>query len=54
MSERALQKKSRTWSKIRLWARKFELENKAAYFLLFGLIVSGVKEGILFCKLKSS
>ena len=48
MSERALQKKSRTWSKIRLWARKSELENKAAYLLLVGLVVCGAVAYALF------
>ncbi len=48
MSERALQKKSRTWSKIRLWARRFELENKAAYLLLVGLVVCGAVAYALF------
>lgn len=48
MSEHALKKKSRIWSKIRLWARKFELENKAAYFLLLGLIICAAVAYALF------
>lgn len=48
MSEQALKKKSRIWSMIRLWSRKFELENIAAYLLLLGLIISGAVAYALF------
>lgn len=42
MSEQAIRKKSRLMSRVRLLARKFDLENKAAYVLFFGLLISGV------------
>ncbi len=48
MSEHALKKKSRIWSRVRLWARKFELENKAAYILLLGLVACGSVAYVLF------
>ncbi len=42
MSEHALRKKSRLWSKVKLWARKVDIENKAVYLLFTGLIISGM------------
>ncbi|MBT5186078.1 MAG: PAS domain-containing sensor histidine kinase [Kordiimonadaceae bacterium] len=41
MSEQAIPKKSRVLSKLMLWARKVDLENKAVYALFVGLLISG-------------
>ena len=48
MSEQALRKKSRPWSRVKLWARKADLENKAVYVLFLGLLVSGAAAYALF------
>lgn len=42
MSEQVIRKKSRLLSRIKLWARKVDLENKAVYVLFLGLLISGV------------
>ena len=48
MSEQALRKKSRLFSRIQLWARKVDLENKAVYILSLGLLISGAAAYALF------
>ena len=48
MSDQALRKKSRLWSRIKVWARKVDLENKAVYLLFLGLVISGAVAYALF------
>ncbi|HPF46273.1 MAG: PAS domain-containing sensor histidine kinase [Alphaproteobacteria bacterium] len=48
MSEQALRKKSRLLSRIRIWARKVDLENKTAFVLFLGLMASGAVAYALF------
>ena len=48
MSEEVIRKRSRVWNKIKLWAKRVDLENKAAYVLFVGLVISGVTAYALF------
>ena len=48
MSDQVLRKKPRLWGRVRLWARKVDLENKAVYVLFLALLVSGVGAYVLF------
>lgn len=48
MSEQTIRKKSRLWSKIRLWSRRVELENKAVFVLFLGLLATGAAAYSLF------
>lgn len=50
MSDQAFRNKSRLLSRVRLWARRVNLENKAVYVLFLGLFVSGVAAYVLFSK----
>ena len=40
MSEQVLRKKSIILSRMKLWARKVDLENKLVYVLFLGLLMS--------------
>ncbi|MBT6330087.1 MAG: PAS domain-containing sensor histidine kinase [Kordiimonadaceae bacterium] len=48
MSEQTIRKKSRLWSKVKLWAKRVELENKAVYVLFLGLLVTSAAAYSLF------
>jgi|TARA_R110002096_G_scaffold436056_1_gene666474 two-component system, NtrC family, nitrogen regulation sensor histidine kinase NtrY len=48
MSDQVLRKKPRPWGRVKLWARKVDLENKAVYVLFLALLVSGASAYALF------
>lgn len=48
MSEEVLRKRSRVWNKLKLWAKRVDLESKAAYVLFVGLVISGITAYALF------
>ncbi|MDA0708066.1 MAG: hypothetical protein O2963_03200, partial [Proteobacteria bacterium] len=48
MSEKVRKKKSQFINKLILWARKVDLESKAAYVLVLGLVLSSIAAYALF------